>query len=278
MSRWNDGFLAHPIHETLRICHEWTLREFDEVDSATVSEQRRLIRVLDLIRTALDGLDSEVWPTALVTNLEHHMRHAQFYKQLEAYHADGKADHLKVANNHIDGQLPEIYQLVSLSRSREELNIMEGAESAFERFVKTVEKKSDEVAKEMLTNAQQLVDLEQNSKRVALDFDELQLNTSSKLNEWSSQFSAAQNERATNYSDLQIKWNEEASSLFKSLDDAGKQEQQQRAKMYDLDLSRFDAAPLIAFTATKETDYGTETDGRIPPRCGAYRADQWANA
>ncbi|WP_299721879.1 hypothetical protein, partial [uncultured Tateyamaria sp.] len=26
-----------------------------------------------------------------------------------------------------------------------------------------------------------------------------------------------------------------------------------------MDLSRFDAAPLIAFTATKETDYGTET-------------------
>jgi len=37
-----------------------------------------------------------------------------------------------------------------------------------------------------------------------------------------------------------------------------------------LDLSRFDAAPLIAFTATKEIDYGTETDGRIPQRCGAY--------
>ncbi|MEL7179630.1 MAG: hypothetical protein AAFN63_07340 [Pseudomonadota bacterium] len=32
----------------------------------------------------------------------------------------------------------------------------------------------------------------------------------------------------------------------------------------DMDLSRFDAAPLIAFTATKETNYGTETDGRIP--------------
>ena len=27
-----------------------------------------------------------------------------------------------------------------------------------------------------------------------------------------------------------------------------------------MDLSRFDAAPLIAFTATKETDYGTETN------------------
>ncbi len=32
----------------------------------------------------------------------------------------------------------------------------------------------------------------------------------------------------------------------------------------EVDLSRFDAAPLIAFTATKETDYGTETDRRIP--------------
>ncbi|MDG1421154.1 MAG: ankyrin repeat domain-containing protein [Tateyamaria sp.] len=43
-----------------------------------------------------------------------------------------------------------------------------------------------------------------------------------------------------------------------------------------LDLSRFDAAPLIAFTVTKETDYGIETDGGIPPRCGGYCADQWA--
>jgi spore maturation protein CgeB len=33
-----------------------------------------------------------------------------------------------------------------------------------------------------------------------------------------------------------------------------------------MDLSRFDAAPLIAFTAPKETDYRTETDKRIPPR------------
>jgi hypothetical protein len=40
-----------------------------------------------------------------------------------------------------------------------------------------------------------------------------------------------------------------------------------------LDLSRFDAAPLIAFTAKKKTDYGTETDGRISQGCGAYRAN-----
>jgi len=45
-----------------------------------------------------------------------------------------------------------------------------------------------------------------------------------------------------------------------------------------LDLSRFDAAPLIAFTATKEMNYGTETDGRISPGCGADSTDQWANA
>ncbi|WP_200879713.1 hypothetical protein [Palleronia rufa] len=45
-----------------------------------------------------------------------------------------------------------------------------------------------------------------------------------------------------------------------------------------VDLSRFDAAPLIAFTATKEANYGIETDGRIPPGCGAYCADQRADA
>jgi hypothetical protein len=31
-----------------------------------------------------------------------------------------------------------------------------------------------------------------------------------------------------------------------------------------VDLSRFDAAPLIAFTATKETNYGTWKNRRIP--------------
>lgn len=31
-----------------------------------------------------------------------------------------------------------------------------------------------------------------------------------------------------------------------------------------VDLSRFDAAPLIAFIAAKETSFANETDGRIP--------------
>ena len=31
-----------------------------------------------------------------------------------------------------------------------------------------------------------------------------------------------------------------------------------------LDVSRFDAAPLIAFIAAEETNYGTETNGRVP--------------
>jgi hypothetical protein len=46
----------------------------------------------------------------------------------------------------------------------------------------------------------------------------------------------------------------------------------------NLDLSRFDAAPLIAFTAKKETDYGTETDGRILARCSLNRAEQRVDA
>jgi len=32
----------------------------------------------------------------------------------------------------------------------------------------------------------------------------------------------------------------------------------------EVDVSRFDAAPLIAFIAAKETNYGNKTDRRIP--------------
>jgi hypothetical protein len=47
-------------------------------------------------------------------------------------------------------------------------------------------------------------------------------------------------------------------------------------RLIDLDLSRFDAAPLIAFTATKEIDYEIETDGCIATRCGVDRTGQRA--
>jgi hypothetical protein len=46
------------------------------------------------------------------------------------------------------------------------------------------------------------------------------------------------------------------------LDQAGRALREQSG-LHGLDLSRFDAAPLIAFTATKETDYGTATNRRI---------------
>ena len=46
-----------------------------------------------------------------------------------------------------------------------------------------------------------------------------------------------------------------------------------------MDLSRFDAVPLKALTATtKEADYGTETVGRISQRCRADRDAQRASS
>ncbi|UWQ30733.1 hypothetical protein K3557_09465 [Leisingera sp. M523] len=45
-----------------------------------------------------------------------------------------------------------------------------------------------------------------------------------------------------------------------------------------VELQRFDAAPLTAFTATKETDCGAEKDGRIPPGCGTFCTDLRAAA
>ena len=55
-------------------------------------------------------------------------------------------------------------------------------------------------------------------------------------------------------------------------------EQNQCVGSAQMDLSRFDAAPLIAFTAAKEMNYGTETEVLIPQRCGAHRVNQSADA
>ena len=67
----------------------------------------------------------------------------------------------------------------------------------------------------------------------------------------------------------------EVKVINKQLIIRGTEKKYERGK---LDLSRFDAAPLKGFTVTKETDYVTETDGRIPPRCSADYTDERADA
>ena len=45
-----------------------------------------------------------------------------------------------------------------------------------------------------------------------------------------------------------------------------------------MDLARIRAAALIAFTAIKKINFGTEADGRIPAGRGADRTDKRADA
>jgi len=42
-----------------------------------------------------------------------------------------------------------------------------------------------------------------------------------------------------------------------------------------VDVSRFDAVPLIAFIAAKVTDYRNETNGRVPGWCGSRWPVAW---
>lgn len=147
MSRWTDQFENHAIHETLKQACEWVSIEIEDIDSDHEAEQRRMIKVIDLMMNVVDGMDPDFFPDAQLTALNNHLRHQNFWNQLNSYSTNGTVQHLKTANDHLNSQIPTIYQLSGMARQPESRKAIKGVEAAYEAFCKTLEKtKGDFVA------------------------------------------------------------------------------------------------------------------------------------
>jgi len=203
MSRWDDEFSNHAIHQTLIEVRECLDVEVEEPSSSLTSEKRRLLKVLDLIEEAVSGLDPEVMPTSVLNGINQLMRHPNFWGQVQAYKNNPDAPHLTNANAQIDSQLPAIYQLFGMQKEKRVLKLNKSVEKSFDDFVKIIEAKKigflgkvSELEGELAATASKQETLEAEMDQLALDHD-------SKLNEWVSEFSAGQTERLNGFSEAQ---------------------------------------------------------------------------
>ncbi|MFK8011413.1 MAG: hypothetical protein AB8B80_05195 [Marinicellaceae bacterium] len=161
MSRWSDKFDKHAIHETIRQIKDWASTEFEEIDSNHETERRRLRKVLDFISYTVEGMDNEFFPEGELNQLNGHMRHQNFWNQLDIYSRKGGVPHLVNANNHMDSQVPRIFQMAQLARSPESQKAIRGVEEAFDTCCASIEKSKDKFAAKVQASDDAIGTLEQ---------------------------------------------------------------------------------------------------------------------
>lgn len=204
MSRWSDQFGKHAIHETIRQSLEWAQEEFEGTNSELEAERRRVLKVLGLISSTIEGMDPEFFPEAELTQLNNHMRQQQFWNQLSNYAKNGDAQNLRTANDHMDSQVPRIYQIAAKSIAPESQKAIKGVEDAFDRFCKTIEAAEAKFNSTLAEGVTALSSLKKRVSDVEATHKSLTEQTEKALNDWSTEHTEAQNDRSTKFSNSEI--------------------------------------------------------------------------
>lgn len=153
MSRWQEKYDDHPIHETLRQLIEWSETEAKNPDAELEIERSRLKKVLTLIKTVIAGLDPEIFPEQDVTVVNNHLRHQNFWSPMSEFSQSTTAADLRRSNDHINSILPRVLAISALSAKPAAVEKVKDAEKAFESFAKKVDQSIVEF-NEKLKNAE----------------------------------------------------------------------------------------------------------------------------
>lgn len=204
MSRWTDQFEAHAIHETLRQVREWASVEIEDIDSKHEAEKRRLIKVLDSIKATLEGIDPEFFPDSELTHLSNDLRHQHFWNELNSYSTDGNSQHLVVANDHLNSQVPRVYQLAGMSTKPESRKAIKGIEAAYDKFCESIERTSNDFDNKVSQQSTQVSAIENKLPEISDELDKLRGEIEGQLSTWLTEFTEAQTSRSQDYSTTQI--------------------------------------------------------------------------
>lgn len=204
MSRWSEQFEGHQIHTTVQTMLDWLDVEVDEIEAEHEGERRRFQKALELIQTALNGQDPELFPENLLANLNNQLRQAQIWNQVRSYSSNQNVQHLRNANDHLTEQLPLVYQIGTMAAPPDVAKTVRSIEEAYRQFHETVEKQKDEFSSSVASLSEKVVSIESRSSELSSDLDTLRGEVDSQLSSWQAEFTDAQTARAEEHSTQQI--------------------------------------------------------------------------
>lgn len=201
MSRWDDLFNQHQIHTTLSELYDWASKNFDQQNPDVITEKRRALKVIDLLKNTLKYLDPEVVPFHLLDEINNRLRDQNIWGQLSTYKDNGSVDSIRTANdsiNHIFGQLS---QLVLLSKKYALDKNIKSTEVSFDGFIDTISKQEKNISQKISDLSGKLEQETKKQSELSQAIETKRQQVEGQLSEWLNQFSSAQNQRSTDYNE-----------------------------------------------------------------------------
>lgn len=204
MTRWEDEFDNNPLHATLGEVRGYLDTKLKEPDSEVELEKRRLVKVLDLLDTALEQVDKETAPIQLLNQINGHLRQPQFWSHLNAYSRAPSAGYLTVVNDHINSLIPTFYQLSNLAPSKKTGKTSKSLEKAFDDFCAAIDAKSKEFDEKLETQDAELTETSESHAALTEEMKQLKIEHEGQLSAWQTEFTKDQTTRAEAFSGDQI--------------------------------------------------------------------------
>lgn len=217
MSRWSDNFDNHQIHNSIQTLQDWLDVEVEEIDSEQEDERRRLSKVLDLAAAAIAGLEAELFPENLVSNLNNQLRQAQIWKQIQSYSSNKNIQHLRNANDHLTGQLPLVYQIAALAGPPDAAKTVRSIEEAYSQFCKAIEKAEQDFEARLVEGERSLAEIQDGLVVHKKSLENLKTQSDEAFSEWQNEFGEAQNSRAEEFSSSQIQRGEKFDATMREM-------------------------------------------------------------
>ncbi len=145
MQRWREELTNHPVNATVKSLKSAVETDKTLDDPVFEAERARFLKVVNLIEQVLSGLDPDIAPIDVLTNINSQLRNGAL-ASIQNFSSNGNNNQLVDANNQITTILGYLYQLSSLKFTRSTRRAdLDAATSSFEKFARQAESKITEI-------------------------------------------------------------------------------------------------------------------------------------
>jgi hypothetical protein len=191
--------------------------QIEEIDSEHEDERRRFSKAIDLAQTAIAGLDAELFPEKLVSNLNNQLRQPQIWNEVNNYASNQNVQHLRQANDHLTGQLPLVYQIVAVAGPPDAAKTVRSIEEAYSQFCKVIETAERDFKARLAEGEGSLAEIRDGLAAHKKELEYLRTQSDEAFSEWQNEFGEAQNSRAEEFSSAQIQRGEKFDATMREM-------------------------------------------------------------
>jgi len=217
MSRWQEKFEAHPIHETLNELKRLSNIEFDDVEVQEIAERRRFNKVISAFQGGLASLDAEIVPHNQLDSLNAALRHQNIWGQVNTYSNNGNIAHIAAANDHITSQLPPLSLLLAFCDNPSKLPEVKDLEETVDYVANALSTKKDKLTEQFDELSDSVTVVQQSIEKLETIIEARVAETAAQMSTWQQQFSEAQERRGTDYTAWREKIDEKTDASVQTL-------------------------------------------------------------